>query len=96
MPPALLKSSTHSRSTYARTRVERDGLRGGRGAHDLDVVRPDLGQRGRPAVAGVAQAVEEDEGGRVLAPGGEHHGVAGRGHAAVRAAAAAGRGEAGE
>ena len=55
--------------------VESDGHLVGAGADELHPGRLDGGQRAGPAVAGVSEAVEEDDGGRLLAGGRHYHGL---------------------
>ena len=58
---------------HPEAQVERDGDDGGRGADHLQVVRPDGVEQTGPPVPGVAQAVQEDHGGRLLDPGLQYH-----------------------
>ena len=57
--------------------VEGDRHLVGAGAHELDAAGLDAGDLRRPAVARVPEAVEEDDGGRVLGDGGYilHYGI---------------------
>ena len=53
--------------------VESDGDDWSCGTDDLEMVRSDGVEQAGPAVPGVAQAVQEDHGGRLLDPGLQYH-----------------------